>query len=161
MGEGFVAVLGEVDIAAEGHPVAFDGCVGDRLRGDGGRSANGDGVGVGAFEVEGEAALRVDEEGIAAHLNLVEFTPFAGIYGAEEAVVGAGDDLADVVVLEAFGIVADAVWEALLVAVGDLRRDGDGEFGLGGADSVVEGSEGAGAGIVGGAERLAELLGCG
>ena len=138
LGERFVAVLGEIDVAAESHPVIFDGGGGDFAAGNGRRSADGERVRVGAFEVEGQTGLGIDEQAGAAHDDLIEHARVAGVHRAQEAGVGGAVHFADAVVNEALGKIADAIGEAVLIAIGDFVGNADVEFRLGGVDAIVE-----------------------
>jgi hypothetical protein len=64
--------LREVHIAAQRHPVVFDRGVGDVATCDGRRRANRQLVGIGPFQIEGQAGLRVDQGNLSAELNLLE-----------------------------------------------------------------------------------------
>ena len=64
--------------------------------------------------------MRIDQQAGAAHLNLIECAVVAAIDGLQEAVIGRGFHFADAVVIEALGIIADAIWEARFISVGDF-----------------------------------------
>ena len=90
---------------------------------------------IGAFQIEGQTGLGIDQQRVAAELNLVELLRLAAVNGVQKTAVGSGRDLANVVVREAFRKISDAIGIALLVAIGDLGRGGDGEFAASGGDA--------------------------
>jgi hypothetical protein len=93
-------------------------------------------VRIGAFEIEGQTSLGIDQQRVAAELNLFELLRLAAANGIEQTVVRSGRDFANVVVREAFRKISDAIGIALLVAIGDFGRSGDGEFGASGGDTI-------------------------
>src|ERR1700689_1561697 len=82
-----------------------------------------------------QARRGTDQERGSAQFNLVELLRLAAVNGVEKTAVGSGRDFANVVVCEAFRIISDAIGIALLVAVGDFGRGGDGEFAASGSDA--------------------------
>ena len=105
---------------------------------------------VGAFEIEGQTAWGSTSRRIAAELNLLELLRLAAAHGLQQAVVRSGLRFADVIVQQAFRIIADAIGIPLFIAVGDLLGNRDVQFGKRGVAAVLKtllrASAGAGSG---------------
>ena len=112
-----VGVVEEIDVAQLGHPVQLDPL--SRLFGAGERRRRRrrDVPGVHPLQLERQAAHRVGEPPPAAGPDGRVVRRLAAVDGLEQALVGVRVHLAERVVRQAFGIVADAVGVAVLVTV--------------------------------------------
>ena len=135
----------EVHVAEESHPIKFNSFGGFGFTGYGRRRREGELLGVGSFEIEGDAGLRIDERG-GADLNFFEIFWFACGESREQRLIGGGEDFAAIVVREAFGEVADFGVIEGFVAVVRMCGNWDVSLVLGGVCADLQRSVGALAG---------------
>lgn len=140
---GFVgSVVREVHVAEEGHPIKFNGFGGFGFAGYGRWRREGELLGVGSFEIEGDAGLRIDERG-GADLNFFEIFWFACGERREQRLIGGGEDFAAIIVRKAFGEVADFGVIEGFVAVVRMCGNWDVSLVLGGVCADLQRSVGA------------------
>jgi len=131
------AVVSEVNVAQDGHPIEFDGFGGLEIGGDGGRGTKGELMGVGAFEVEGEAGLRINERNRATESDFFEIGRLTRGERGEEGLIGGEVDFAAGVVRQALGIVTDFSSVESFVAVVGMVGNSYVAFVLGGGDAEL------------------------
>ena len=85
-------------------------------------------MGIGPFHIEGKSRLRIDEEDVAAHDDLLEVARVACLQRVEETLVGKRVHFSEAVVGQAFRVIAHSIGIEFLIAVVAVLRDGHPEF---------------------------------